>query len=300
MHGMRDAAAGWEECHQEKLAMAGHKAGVSCPCAFANSDGPSSGAVHGAEFVFEGEERQLDTMERELWKHMQRREGKHIDVYCDSEWAGDIVDRKSVSSIFVFSGPHLLKSAVSTRGTTAPPSGEAEFTAEVRGTSVALEVKSSGADLGAKPFPAMRADSGAAKGILKRRGIGRIRHLRTPPLWVQEKRAKKDIEVHKTPGETNLVDLVTKEFSRSDMNKHLKTCGFAFEPGRHPKALAAPITAPGEIGGLSGYDRDQALRSDGALLTSPDCGAPEGHFGRSPGRARRRAGRPWTPRSITF
>eukprot|EP00959_Pyramimonas_sp_CCMP1952_P273364 5713745-Pyramimonas_sp.AAC.1 len=70
MYGMRDAAAGWEEYHQDKLGLAGYKAGVSCPCAFSNSDGSSSGVVHGDDFIFEGEEHQLDAMEAELRKHM--------------------------------------------------------------------------------------------------------------------------------------------------------------------------------------------------------------------------------------
>ncbi|CAK0892587.1 unnamed protein product, partial [Prorocentrum cordatum] len=71
MHGARGAAAGWGEHRHEKLALAGYKSGVSCPCAFANSDGSSSGVVHGNDFVFEGEEQQLDAMERESRKHMQ-------------------------------------------------------------------------------------------------------------------------------------------------------------------------------------------------------------------------------------
>ena len=52
MNGMRDAAAGWEEYHQEKLALAGYKTGISCPCALTNSDRSSPGVVHGDDFVF--------------------------------------------------------------------------------------------------------------------------------------------------------------------------------------------------------------------------------------------------------
>ena len=63
----------------------------------------------------------------------QHRDGHAIDVYCDSDWAGDVKDRKSVSSVFVFHGSHLLKSTVSTQGTIALSSGEAEFTAGAKG-----------------------------------------------------------------------------------------------------------------------------------------------------------------------
>eukprot|EP00959_Pyramimonas_sp_CCMP1952_P124028 2593172-Pyramimonas_sp.AAC.1 len=60
----------------------------------------------------------------------------------------------------------------------------------------------------------MHTDSSAAKGIFGRRGIGRIRHMHTPLLRVQEKRARKEIDVRKTPGESNPADLGTKELSR--------------------------------------------------------------------------------------
>eukprot|EP00959_Pyramimonas_sp_CCMP1952_P264312 5527434-Pyramimonas_sp.AAC.1 len=113
----------------------------------------------------------------------QRHEGKHIDVYCDSDWAGGLKDKKSVSSVFVFHGAHFLKSTVSTQGTTALSSGEAEFTAGVKGTSVALGVRPLGADLGVELFPVMHTDRSAAKGIFGRCGIGRIRHLQSPPVW---------------------------------------------------------------------------------------------------------------------
>ena len=93
----------------------------------------------------------------------QHRDGHAIDVYCDSDWAGDVKDRKSVSSVFVFHGSHLLKSTVSTQGTIALSSGEAEFTAGVKGTSVGLGVRSLGAALGMTLFPNMHTDSSAAK-----------------------------------------------------------------------------------------------------------------------------------------
>ena len=220
----------------------------------------------------------------------QHHEGKHIDVYCDSDWARDVIDRKSVSSVFVFYGLHLLKSTVSTQGTTALSSGEAEFTAGVKGTSVALGMKSLGADLGMELFPRMHTDSSAAKGIFGRRGIGRIRHLHTPLLWVQEKRAKKEIEVHKTPGETNPADLGTKELSRGSIEKHLSTCGFQFQTGSHPLALTAQVPTPGEVrevGGLSGDGRDQVPRSGVTSAGRPRqvlSGAWGGRIGAPAGR----------------
>mgnify|MGYP001232091730 CR=1 FL=1 len=168
---------------------------------------------------------------------------------------------------------------MSTQGTIALSSGEAEFTAGVKGTSVGLGVRSLGADLSMSLSLNMHTDSSAAKGIFSRRGIGRIRHLHTPLLGVQQKRASKEIQVNKTPGETNPADLGTKELSRADLEKHLRTCSFAFEPGRHPKALTAQVPVPGELGGLSGDGRCQVSRNAQVL-----SGAWGGRIGTLAGR----------------
>ena len=162
-----------------------------------------------------------------------------LDVYCDSDWAADLLDRKSVSSVFIFRGKHLVKSLVSSQGVIALSSGEAEFQAGVKAVSVSLGTCSLSLDLGVMLRPRLHIDSSAAIGIFKRQGIGRIRHLHTPLLWVQQKRANKEIEVSKTPGRENPADLGTKELSRPDMDKHLKRCYFVFLAGRHPKALSA-------------------------------------------------------------
>eukprot|EP00959_Pyramimonas_sp_CCMP1952_P274330 5734151-Pyramimonas_sp.AAC.1 len=50
MYGMRDAAARWGEYRQERPALAGYKASISCPYAFTDSDRSSSGAAHGHDF----------------------------------------------------------------------------------------------------------------------------------------------------------------------------------------------------------------------------------------------------------
>ena len=158
---------------------------------------------------------------------------------CDSDWAADKVDRTSVSCVCISHGSHLIKFTVSTQGIIALSSGEAEFIASVKVSSTSLGTRSLAADLGLTVTPRLRMDSTAALGIYGRRGIGNIRHLHTPLLWVQERRAAKELETQKVPGERNPADLGTKELSFTVMQKHLERCGFRFADGFHPKALRA-------------------------------------------------------------
>ena len=97
-----------------------------------------------------------------------------------------------------------------------------------------------------------------------------------------------------TPGETNSADLGATELSRADLDKHLRTCSFSFEPGRHPKALSAQVSCgerpvPGEIGGLSGDGREQVSRNvEGAPMGRPVLsGAWGGRIGTLAGRGPR-------------
>ena len=101
----------------------------------------------------------------------------------DSDWAGDLLDRKSTSSTYLFHGRNLIRSATSTQTTVALSSGEAEFSALVKGASIGLGAVSLFNDLGAGTLQLeLRTDSSAAKGIASRRGVGKVRHVRTPLL----------------------------------------------------------------------------------------------------------------------
>ena len=70
----------------------------------------------------------------------------------------------------------------------------------------------------------LRSPSSAAVGICKRTGIGKVRHLATGQLWVQERIRNKDIKLYKIPGADNPADMMTKYLARDILDKHL---GFA-------------------------------------------------------------------------
>ena len=108
-------------------------------------------------------------------------------VYVDSDWAGCKVTRASTSGGMVTWGGGLLKSWSKTQGSVALSSGEAEFYAAVKGCAEGIGMKSLLADLGVE----LRAvevvqDSTAAKGTASRIGIGKIKHLDTGWLWIQD------------------------------------------------------------------------------------------------------------------
>ena len=116
---------------------------------------------------------------------------------------------------------------------------KAEFYAFVRGCSIGLGAVSMAKDLHHDLKLVVRTDSSAAKGIGSRRGVGKVRHLHTPCLWVQQRVFRKEVSIEKIPGPSNVADMGTKPLAANDMMKNLEASGISFRQGTHKLALKA-------------------------------------------------------------
>ena len=94
-------------------------------------------------------------------------------------------------------------------------------------------------DLGISWTLTLQTDSTAAIGICRRRGLGKIRHLATADLWVQDRIRAGDFSLKKVLGAENISGIITKFTDRATLCKHLKTVGLRQETGR--AALAPRI-----------------------------------------------------------
>ena len=83
-------------------------------------------------------------------------------------------------------------------------------------------------DLGYDFKLVIKTDSSAAKGIGSRRGVGKLRHLQTTCLWVQQRVFRKEVSAGKILGLSNLIHMRTRPLAADDMIEHL-TCGIGFE-----------------------------------------------------------------------
>ena len=85
----------------------------------------------------------------------------------------------------------------------------------------------------------MKTNATAAIGITRRRGLGKIRHLATADLWVQDRLRAKDFTLEKVSGHDNIADLLTKHLDRPTLLRHLDSMGLVQEECR--SALAPHI-----------------------------------------------------------
>ena len=84
------------------------------------------------------------------------------------------------------------------------------------------------------------ADATAAVGICKRQGLGRVRHLATADLWVQQRVRSRDLKLYKLPGKENPSDLMTKHKSAPEASKFMSMLGTKSLTGR-PKLAPARV-----------------------------------------------------------
>ena len=76
----------------------------------------------------------------------------------------------------------------------------------------------------------------AAKGMIERKGLSKVRHLDVNVLWLQEQCARKLLPVSKVPGEDNPADLMTKHLVAPKIQKNIETLHMKYAGGRAGKA----------------------------------------------------------------
>ena len=87
----------------------------------------------------------------------------------------------------------------------------------------------------------VKVDATAGRGVVMRRGAGRIRHIATPTLWVQKQVQDGKVKVSKILGSAKLADLGSKHLDAVSILKLLTRCNLTFRTGRSEKALRAEI-----------------------------------------------------------
>ena len=169
---------------------------------------------------------------------------KCVTVYSDSDHAGCLKTRRSTSCCMVFFGGHMIRSTATTQAVVSLSSGESEFYASVKAASIGLGAVHMIRDLGIMmdtPVD-LRMDATAGIGIASRRGAGRIRHIHTPALWLQQAVQDRRVAMGKVLGAVNPADFGTKHVDRAVIVHAMKTCGFVTLQGESRLALRAQLT----------------------------------------------------------
>ena len=156
----------------------------------------------------------------------QEQSKAHLEVQVDSDWAGDIVTRRSTTGVIVKRGQHLLRHSSTVQNMSGLSSAESEYYALTKGECSGLGLQSLFADWNLKLQLSLHTDSSSSKAIASRRGTGKSnRHIQTRMLWLQERVAAKHLRVVKVASESNPADMLTKALERSKIEEFCAEIG---------------------------------------------------------------------------
>ena len=133
-----------------------------------------------------------------------------LDVCGDSDHAGCLKTRKSTTGMVLMRDAHCLKVPSHTPSTISLSSGESEY-GIVKCAAIGLGARSMLSDFG------MCADSSSGLAVGSRRGSGRLRHVQTRFLWVQQRVQQGDLRLKEESGDTNVSDALTKPLDEKRM-----------------------------------------------------------------------------------
>ena len=126
-------------------------------------------------------------------------------------------------------------------------SGEAELDATTRWAAEGLGLRSALNDFGVNVGIKILSDATAAIGMCRRLGLGRVRHLATADLWVQQQVRSGEVKLGKLPGTVNPADAMTKHLAGPALVDRCGRMGSRFLTGR---PACVPTQGPAAIGSL--------------------------------------------------
>jgi hypothetical protein len=145
---------------------------------------------------------------------LMREDDEHVavDGWSDAGWAG-APGFKSVSCGVVTVSGMPVTTYSRTQALVALSSAESELIALTTAVQETLFVARVLTELQLQPRVHIYSDSTAALGIIERRGVGRLRHLKLRLLWLQQVRRSQEAEFHHVGTAENVADIGTKGLS---------------------------------------------------------------------------------------
>jgi hypothetical protein len=169
--------------------------------------------------------RYLMSVEGVVWTFELQEEPRFSHTVGDSDWGGNVKDRKSTSGGVWMLGNHCIKTWCASQGAFALSSAEAEFYAMVEAVTRAKGLLTLAKELGWGELSVvvhLGTDSNAAKSFVNRRGLGKMRHIEIRDLWLQKEIREGRVLVHKVLGAENPADLMTKILTVKEIGDRLR------------------------------------------------------------------------------
>ena len=178
---------------------------------------------------------------RVVLRYLPQRLCRKIRIDSDRDYANCIRTRRSTHGTVVRLGMHTIKASSGLQPTISLSVGEAEYYGVVKGTAIGLQVQSMLRDWNIELEVEVNTDSSSAIGTTSRKGLGKMKHVQTRYLWIQERLSTGCFKLEKVGANSNVSDVCTKAVSAECMNKHMKSTGQVYMEGRASNAKALTV-----------------------------------------------------------
>jgi hypothetical protein len=142
-----------------------------------------------------------------------------ILTHCDADHAKDLQSGKSVSGGIISVMQCPIMHWARTQSVPTLSSGESELLSITTAACESLYVRGLLHDFGVRCYCMLASDSTAAIAICGRIGAGKVRHLDTRFLYVQQLLREGLISIRKVDGAYNVSDILTKAVSAETLNR---------------------------------------------------------------------------------
>lgn len=125
-----------------------------------------------------------------------------------------------------------LKTWSKTQTLIARSSGEAELYGTIRGACEGLGIQSLFQDFNEHVDIQVFLDANAAKGIIERKGLSKVRHLDVEHLWLQQEQSRRLLPLFNVGGTLNVADLMTTYLPEREIQKCMTMFNMEMSRGR--------------------------------------------------------------------
>ena len=162
-----------------------------------------------------------------------------IQCWSDTDHAGCVRTRKSTTGSVIQLGRSVIKATAKGQAVIALSSGEAEYYGLISTASAALGEQAMLADWNISCPVSVNMDATTGISIGSRRGLGKVKHIDTCFLWLQDLVDKQRIRLKKVNTGDMLADVMTKPLDAGTIRKFLSRMGFNARDGKHDLSLKA-------------------------------------------------------------
>lgn len=168
---------------------------------------------------------------RVVQRFKYQKSAQGFDVYVDTDHGGCVRTRKSTTGCAITFGHTMIRSFCRGQAVIALSSGEAEYYGLVSAASKALGGQSVARDLNVRLSIRIWMDATAGAAIGSRRGLGKVKHIHTVFLWVQQYVTQKLITISKVSATENYADILTEAVTARLIEQMMRLMNFEYRQG---------------------------------------------------------------------